>query len=40
MTAPKIHPTGLRHLLLDGVFTLRDGARTGNNPGKVVRRRG
>jgi N-acyl-D-amino-acid deacylase len=40
MTAPKSHPAGFRHVLLDGVFTLRDGARTANNPGKVVRRRG
>jgi N-acyl-D-amino-acid deacylase len=37
-TEPKRHPAGFRHVLLDGVFTLESGARTANNPGKVVRR--
>jgi N-acyl-D-amino-acid deacylase len=36
---PKRHPAGFRHVLLDGVFTLRDGARTDRNPGRVVRPR-
>lgn len=38
MTSPKNHPAGLHHVLLGGIFTLRDGARTDNNPGRVVRR--
>jgi N-acyl-D-amino-acid deacylase len=40
MTEPKIHPAGFHHVLLDGIFTLRDGARTAHNPGRVVRKRG
>jgi N-acyl-D-amino-acid deacylase len=40
MTEPKIHPAGFHHVLLDGIFTLRDGARTEHNPGRVVRKRG
>jgi N-acyl-D-aspartate/D-glutamate deacylase len=38
LKTPKVHPDGFHHVLLDGVFTLRSGARTEYNPGKVVRR--
>jgi N-acyl-D-amino-acid deacylase len=37
LTHPKSHPDGFVHVLLDGVFTLRDGERTARNPGRVIR---
>lgn len=37
-TTPKQHPDGFDHVLLNGVFTLRDGHRTDRNPGRVIRR--
>jgi len=40
LTDPKQHPDGFDHVLLSGVFTLRDGARTDSNPGRVIRGRG
>lgn len=38
LTEPKQHPVGFDHVLLDGVFTLRDGTRTEHCPGRVIRR--
>lgn len=38
LRAPTRHPEGFRHVLLGGAFTLRDGRRTGANPGRVLRR--
>jgi N-acyl-D-amino-acid deacylase len=35
---PKQHPSGFKHVMLDGVFTLKDGKRTVHNPGRVVRK--
>jgi N-acyl-D-amino-acid deacylase len=37
LTRPKQHPDGFSHVLLGGVFTLRDGERTADNPGRVIR---
>jgi N-acyl-D-amino-acid deacylase len=34
---PKQHPSGFAHVLLGGVFTLKDGERTPHNPGHVIR---
>jgi N-acyl-D-aspartate/D-glutamate deacylase len=39
ITSPKRHPDGFVHVLLDGVFTLRDGQRSRHNPGRVIRAR-
>ncbi len=38
LTKPKQHPVGFDHVLLGGVFTLRDGKRTEHCPGRVIRR--
>ena len=38
LTKPKMHPDGFSHVLLNGIFTLRDGERTPSNPGKVIRK--
>jgi N-acyl-D-amino-acid deacylase len=29
---PKQHPAGFQYVMLDGVFTLREGMRTAHNP--------
>ena len=38
LTKPKQHPQGFDHVLLSGIFTLRNGERTDHNPGRVIRR--
>jgi len=38
LRAPLRHPQGFHHVFLGGVATLRDGRRTGANPGRVLRR--
>lgn len=35
---PRQHPEGFRHVLVNGVFTMRDGAHTGARPGRVLAR--
>jgi N-acyl-D-amino-acid deacylase len=37
LTQPKRHPDGFHQVLLNGVFTLRNGERTADNPGRVIR---
>jgi N-acyl-D-amino-acid deacylase len=34
---PRAHPPGFRHVMVNGVLALRDGARTEANPGAVLR---
>lgn len=34
---PHQYPTGIRHVLVNGVFVVRDGEHTGATPGRVVR---
>lgn len=34
---PRQYPTGFMHVLVNGRFSLRDGTRTGNNRGRVLR---
>ncbi|MBU1361841.1 MAG: amidohydrolase family protein [Gammaproteobacteria bacterium] len=35
--APRAYPTGIAHVLVNGVFSMRDGARTEGNAGQVLR---
>ena len=35
---PERHPVGICHVLVNGQFTVRNGKRTGNNSGRVIRR--
>jgi N-acyl-D-amino-acid deacylase len=36
--APHAYPTGLPHVLVNGVFVVRDGKTTGARPGQILRR--
>jgi N-acyl-D-amino-acid deacylase len=38
--APREYPTGIAHVLVNGVFAIRDGARTEGNAGRVLRETG
>ncbi|MBL28719.1 MAG: aminoacylase [Rhodospirillaceae bacterium] len=38
LKAPNIYPSGIRHVLVNGRFAMRDGERTPVNAGRVVRR--
>jgi N-acyl-D-aspartate/D-glutamate deacylase len=35
---PRVHPVGFRHVLVNGRAVLRDGQRTAERPGQVIRR--
>ncbi len=37
-TEPYSYPMGIRHVIVNGTFVVRDGAHTGAMPGKVLRR--
>ena len=34
---PLEHPNGIRHVLVDGVFALRDGEPTGATAGRILK---
>lgn len=34
---PRVHPAGIRHVLVNGVFVVEDAALTGARPGRVIR---
>ena len=34
---PRRFATGIAHVLVNGVFSMRDGTRTGNDAGRVLR---
>ncbi|MBM4407034.1 MAG: D-aminoacylase [Chloroflexi bacterium] len=36
--APRAHPDGIAHVLVNGRFVVRDGRETGERPGRVLRR--
>jgi len=36
--APRRHPDGIAHVLVNGRFVVRDGRETGERPGRVIRR--
>jgi len=38
-TAPHQYPTGIRHVLVNGVWVIRDGKHTGARPGQPIRHR-
>ena len=38
LKAPNVYPSGIRHVLVNGRFAMRDGERTQVNAGRVVRR--
>jgi N-acyl-D-amino-acid deacylase len=37
--APRQHPAGIPHVIVNGRFVVRDGRETGERPGRVIRRR-
>ena len=37
-TAPYAYPMGIRHVMVNGTFVVKDGAHTGEKPGKVLRK--
>ena len=34
---PRVHPAGIAHVLVNGVFVVEDAALTGARPGRVIR---
>ena len=34
---PRVHPAGIAHVLVNGVFVVEDAALTGARPGRVTR---
>ena len=34
---PRVHPAGIAHVLVNGVFVVEDAALTGAWPGRVIR---